>query len=368
MPNPVGRTFLKPDGNLLDDSHICVCRESVCLLGCRLSVEGFPFISQDADVTVCAQSALWMICRYFSNRYSIYAEAGPYQIGQLTTDYSIGRIFPSTGLTMWQMGEALRQIGFFPLIYNRRDYPGSFEFLLYTYIESGIPCLLGLPGHVIVGYGHESDFNQSPPADGEGRIHSASFNQSFVFSDDNCHPYQHLRRTPGGLAPDSEYDFASVDSFIAPLPEKVFLPAEGVRAAMKTILDIHQSQSPAFSGKPMVTRLFLTSVRAFKEKLLTRSMGHPTVRQVYRQLPMPHFIWVCEFSTPGDYPHHVQGELIWDATRNAHEPGGWIALHFPEFLHIDLGSSFNKPTQIEKFQLQDSEKYPIFTNNLKTFP
>src|SRR5690606_25999818 len=136
-PNCLGRTMLRPPPWLRKNAHIRVCSEKVNVQGIDLNVEAFPFISQDVDVTVCAQSALWVALRYFSNRYKQYSEIHPYQIGSLTTDYSLGRLFPSDGLQMWQMAEALRRRRFEPLIYSRARHTDNFEHLLYTYIESG---------------------------------------------------------------------------------------------------------------------------------------------------------------------------------------------------------------------------------------
>ena len=55
-PNCIGRTLVSHRVRSNQESHLCVCREKVMLLGAELTVEGFPFISQDADVTVCAES------------------------------------------------------------------------------------------------------------------------------------------------------------------------------------------------------------------------------------------------------------------------------------------------------------------------
>jgi hypothetical protein len=61
-PNCIGRTLLTHARRT----------EAVHLLGRQLEVEGFPFISQDSDATVCAESALWKLLRYYSNRYHLY--------------------------------------------------------------------------------------------------------------------------------------------------------------------------------------------------------------------------------------------------------------------------------------------------------
>ena len=363
-PNSIGRTLVSPDSHLLSGAHICTTAEKVSLLGCDLSIRGFPFISQDADVTVCAQSALWMLCRYFSDRYPAYAEAGPYQIGQLTNDYSLGRMYPSSGLTMWQMAEALRLSGFYPLTYTRNSYDGDLDHLLYTYLESGLPCLVGVPDHVVVAYGHRSDFTVNPSPDDEQLIASSSYNQAFVVSNDNEYPYQILGKA-GGAPPDSRYRFTDIDSFVVPLPEKAFLPAESAREVIRKVFLDYRGESPSLSGVPLVTRLFLTSVRSFKRHLARRGMGNPDVEEVYRELPLPHFIWVCEIALQSEYPNSVRGEIVWDGTRNACEPSGWIALHLPEILIVDEGSAFNGSQNLTRFDLHGSRSYPLFISNLE---
>ena len=115
-PNCVGRTLLETRACGLTDYHVCLCDEDVSIQGTILRVRGFPFISQDTDVTVCAQSALWMVARYFSNRYRSHPEIYPFQIGELTRDYSVGRLFPTGRLYVWQMAEVLRRINYSPLI------------------------------------------------------------------------------------------------------------------------------------------------------------------------------------------------------------------------------------------------------------
>ena len=67
----------------------------------------------------------------------------------------------------------------------------------------------------------------------------------------------------------------------------------------------------------------------------------------------------------GDYLRHmVLGEILWDATRNASEPDGWIALHYPEVLVVDMGSASNQRQQLQKYPLQNSKFYPLYRSNL----
>jgi len=366
-PNCIGRTLVAPKACGLTKAYVTLCEEEVSIQGTKLKVEGFPFISQDADVTVCAQSALWMLSRYFSNRYQIYPETYPYRLTTLTRDYSIGRLFPTSGLYVWQMAEALRQTGFAPLIYDRDHYKQDFEHLMYTYIESGIPILAAFKTHVVVVFGHVSDYAAAAnavPIAGASSIVSSQFNKSFVANDDNGIPYQVLSSAAGGIP----HCLADVRQFVAPLPERVFLPAESFQKVVTAILsrpDVgYNALSPMIAGATPCLRLFLTSGKAFKEKLGSRGMGSGLVEDVYRNLPLPHFIWVCEISHSAIYPDRVLGEIIWDATRNAYEPDGWIAVHYPEILMVDWGSALNGPQSLLKFPVVGPTDYPIYQNNL----
>ncbi len=365
-PNCIGRTLLAPMACGVTDCYLSLCKEEVSIQGTVLTVEGFPFISQDADVTACAQSALWMLARYFSNRYHVYPEIYPFRLTALTKDYSIGRLVPTAGLYVWQMAEALRQIGFSPVIYNRHEHGDTFEHLMYTYVESGIPILAAFDNHVVTLFGHRSAFSGQPaPQTMCGQFtFSSEFNCAFFGNDDNAVPYQTLS-CHGSMARNID----KVERFIAALPDRVFLRAEGFQALLMQVLlgpDVgFQALSPIISRQKPVLRLFLTTGRSFKKRIAVRRMGNSLVADVYRNLPLPHFIWVCEISHAGLYPAKIMGEVIWDATRNAHERDGWIAVHYPEVLVVDEGAALNEPQNLVKFSLASAFGYPIFENNLR---
>jgi hypothetical protein len=372
-PNCIGRTFLKPLSRGPVSANAALCQENVSILGTELRIGGFPFISQDADVTVCAESAVWMIVRYFSNRYRIYPETYPFQIVSLTRDYSLGRIFPSAGLYVWQMAEALRRLGFSPLIYTRLRFPSDFDHLLYTYIESGFPVLACLADHVVVAFGHRSDYSITPT--GTATFFTSEYNIAFVVNDDNEVPYQLLNKSgtiSDAGAQSSQYKFSDIQEFIVPLPETVFLPAESFKTVVTTILENdpdlgYRKLSPSLKNSRLVLRLLLTTGHSFKKHLASRKMGHPVVETAYRNIPLPYFLWVCEISTIDAYSsHQIHGEILWDATRNAYEPNGWIALHYPEILVLDLGSALNEHQSLGQFPLEHSVTYPVYRNNLES--
>jgi hypothetical protein len=377
-PNCVGRTLISTKTHSNSDFHLCVCQESVSLLGSDFSVEGFPFISQDGDATVCAQSALWMTFRYFSNRYSTYAEILPFAVTDLASQHATGtRIYPSAGLYSWQLAEALRLQGLSPVTYSRTAHGEEFDHLLYTYIESGIPVLATVPEHVVVTYGHYSDFSNPLSEEPDKLLRSSSWNSELMISDDNCQPYQRMVKASPPPVDASRYTWSDVQEFIVPLPERVFLAAEQVEPIIDRILgtqkfgletNSERLQRLLQNGR-LMTRLFLTSCKSFKRKLRERGMGHSTVESIYRNIPLPHFIWVCELADAEEYREskRVLGEIIWDATRNAYEPSGWLALHYPERLIVDRGSCLDTVIgdSIE-VELGSHESYPLYRSNLTT--
>lgn len=370
-PNCIGRTLLTHSLRSDASAHLALCQEKVHLLGTKFEVHGFPFISQDTDATVCAESALWMLLRYYSNRYPSYSEVTPFQITNLAASHAIGRrVYPSGGLYSWQLAEALRLRGFSPLVYSRAQFPTNFEHLLYTYVESGLPLLVTVPRHVVAAFGHVSDCQTASA--GAAVTYSSEFNRAFIINDDNHFPYQALRMNGAGSPADSSYSFQNVEEFIVPLPEKVFLAAEHVQTAIEAVLSGTATgiltHSPTLATGPHIRRLFLTSSRSFKRKLTDRGMGNSLVARYYRHLPMPHFIWVCELARADEYQKslNICGEVIWDATRNAHEPDGWTALHYPEKLLVDEGSALNRPQNLKTIPLIGSISYPLYRSNLHT--
>jgi len=203
----------------------------------------------------------------------------------------------------------------------------------------------------------------------EPYVYSSHFNRAFVISDDNCFPYQMLRQSAPNPPSDSKYPWSEIEEFIVPLPEKVFLTAELVQEAIERILNDPATgiqKSPVLVTKKLMLRLFLTSAQSFKRTLHKRGMGNTLVEQMYRVLPMPHFIWVCEIADYDEYAQHrkVLGEVIWDATRNAREPNGWIACHFPEALVIDGGSALNQSQKLKTYPLSTHNSYSLFVSNL----
>lgn len=380
----LGRTLISsklakaPDGK--DRLHARSCEERVHILGRDFKVRGFPYLAQDTEVTVCAQAALWMIVRYFSNRYPHYKETGPHQLADLVSDFSLGRVFPSSGLSTWQASEILRRLGFQPVIHQRggnsqaeklagklgfnpKEPARAFEHLFYTYIESGIPLLVVYEDHAVVAFGHASDYSVKPEksaASEEGFYHSSVWNKGFMVHDDAQFPYQFLDLSGSGQRP-----FKEVKAFIAPMPEKTFLAADEYQRLVRELLRSEtfgwEKWAPelAEAGRKgeIVLRSFLTTGSSLKRSLAGRGMP-PKAEEAYLHYSLPHFVWISEIHCLENYPDRCIGQVVWNATASSQDAEGFLFLHYPGVLIMNLTPHFNRAvpqkTDIRQLHLPDA--------------
>jgi len=363
----IGRTILDPKKLRDINGYICVAEYPVHILGAELIARGFPYMSQDTDVTICAHAACWMLFRYFSQRYTRYAEVWPYEVTQLTEDLSSGRLVPSKGLTVWQITEMFSKFGFYPEIYFRGIH-SDFEKLLYQYVESGLPVVAGLAkhAHAITIIGHISDFSIGQPGT------SDQYLTAFIANDDNYMPYHAIRE--GGVKPDghfSDFKIEDIDSFIVPLYEKIHLSAEHVVSHSEAVLIGDKvgidACSKVLSSDQIITRTFLTSSKSYKQ--IRREDGLPFgILKVYLELSMPKFIWVCEISTPDLYQDgKIAGEIIFDATASQFDRLAFMAIHYPDFLLLNDRSYLTddpKRFTVHAVDAEDIVSYPCYVNNL----
>ncbi|MCD6328567.1 hypothetical protein J7M28_13575 [bacterium] len=378
----IGRTILDPAKIEGLPGTMCLTEFKAHLLGTELSVKGFPHISQDTDVTICAHAACWMIFRYYSERYPNYRETYPFQITQMTTDISTGRLIPSRGLNVGQISQIFSDFGFYPEIYSRDKFtqPGLFDRLLYYYVESGLPVVCGLATkfgvpcmpHALVTFGHISDYQIQPPPANPIFRSSYGYLKGFVVNNDNHMPYQVMSLSRDGSRKHrSEYGAVDVAVFVVPMYEKIYLAAEHVeRSAQEILLDRDigiDALSPSLSGQDLIARIFLTSSKSYKKVRKATPLPH-SIERLYAQLPMPKFIWICELSTTALYPQgQILGELIWDATASQYDQFPFIVVHYPDYIIVNNRDAMTaaKDRFVIMKKLDEPRPYELYRNNLK---
>ena len=231
---PLGRTVLKwfPDNYADTTPRVPASsrRYVVHICGVELYVEGLAWQQQDTGVGACATVSLWSMLHSsaFDEYHAIPTTA------DITRDahkrHSFGtRIFPSKGLHVLQIDEAIKEQNLVPLITDgdRKDERGNangfsrerFSSTCASYIRSGYPVLmLGMletsgstTGHAICNVGFRSCIppkgNTSSPVLADSNV------EIFYVHDDNLRPNVRFKVT-GGAA-----DIAALSPEAPTLPD-----------------------------------------------------------------------------------------------------------------------------------------------------
>ena len=375
----IGRTIFDPrrlDGVV---GSICCARYKVHICGAELEVQGFPFIKQHKDVTRCAHAACWMVFRYLSQKYRTYKEVYPYQITQMTSDYSLGRLVPSShGLTVSQIAEIFTRFGLSPEIYCRENYaPLEFERFLLAYVSSGLSviCTIERENHAVVAVGHISGRQPNENLLGGTEVlTSYDYLQGLVINDDNWFPYQ-VMLTPGPprLVQTSEYTTSDIDAFVVPLYEKMHLTAEQVEKLTLKLMDDEalglKELSPSLPKSEVVIRVLLASsvsYKAFRSHKAEGARAPRGIDRLYAQLPMPRFIWLAEIASKSSFSKSkVLGEIIWDTTATPDDVMSFLVLHYPSCLIVNdvdfLGNETDRIILKKKLIPLDNEGYTMYS-------
>ena len=242
---------------------------------------------------------------------------------------SYGRSVPTYGLSTPQINIALQEMGYSPIIYDFSIYNDQERWLLrpeeiiYRYIESGLPVILGIKtrrgGHAVVVCGHSFapdlwwPLVREPyygPIRQKGYEGSFAWVENFIIHDDNLSPYLFMPK---------EFIGSAIICIIVALPRGVFMRAEeaesysfakimerNIVGTLKSNLNILEN-SEEFEGfwlkeflhhldrKKLILRTFLSK----KEHLLQQiqNVKNPYVR-IYEKIELPSYLWITEVSFP----------------------------------------------------------------------
>lgn len=333
----LGRTVIDPDKIGLRSEHTFCLRTPfrVHLWGGELAVNGFPYTSQDTDATVCAHAALWTVCRYLSERYTVYPEIHPYDLVTMCGSHS-GRKIPCHGMSYEDYSTILSAFGAHPEILRvrkagERNQDRNTFLDMAAYVESGFPVLASIGGHVVVLIGHTLDLS-TRPKENNGFIESADYWKQLVVVDDNAFPYALF----GKRSDRSNYQrlfvgptkgMEDIITAVCPLPEKAYLPARIARHKLMKVARDQKIAALLRAGKrdPLVTRLLLTTSTSLKKRKCA-SMRHGSVPDslstLAASLALPHFVWLLQVAPVSVYKAgFATGEFVLDSTVGQMEDG-----------------------------------------------
>lgn len=400
----IGRTVLQP---WLPEEYrykvypLCVAPFASHLFDKAWEVSGMPFIQQDSMVMSCAQASIWMATRYMSRRFNLQQHY-PFDITRSAFRSAVnrGRLVPSDKLMQGDMVNALNTMGYSPLLYNRpkqEEYPDDDNGyraarqqwnpvkLIYSFIESQMPVIIGVDRHALTVVGHLFSPERKTPLPTKAEMRektrrgeynltvSTEWVNAFMVHDDSIGPYRILPVTayrryfpqPHGDGDAQWRDVMSshhtdeIHTVIGLLPSKVYMTAEVAEAwAARSLCntsfhaEAYQEQQDGnltadsfltalYGDDPanaIVLRTYFTSSARYKEMVANEACDiHPILKNEYLDMRMPHYIWVTEITTSDrlsredEHDRRIVGEILMDTTQNkccsmplsVHLPGGF---------------------------------------------
>ena len=247
---PIGRTVIARlhDNEGQAREIFATSPHPVHLANLKLRVDGLAFQQQDAAVGACATAALWTALVRVARLDGIRAPT-PAEISDVATQsLRVGArplLTASTGLTINQLCQATRALGFTPEVISARGRPEAFMLALHTYLMSGIPLVLALRGsgvgHAVTAVGLQTTPSEHPLLQGTFRTRSSRVKKVYVHDDRMgpyarayIEPFPHNEDVGDGLLFEIEWEGSAetekwiIDCAIAPVYPKLRLPVRSL--------------------------------------------------------------------------------------------------------------------------------------------
>jgi hypothetical protein len=323
------------------------------IYGMKLTVEAFPFSTQDGETTRCIENTIVNLLDYFSKKYNDYHRVLPSEVIAITHRNSIERVLPIKSTDFFILAKTLSVLGFYPRHYGLKS--AQPQKLVYYYIESGIPVAIGLKannsdiGHSVICIGHSEkgasieekrehikkkiqDGKKSGQAQAPIIVDTAEFYNYFTIMDDMGQPYeeQPLNEQNENKPNCKDTDDKAMDvvNITVPLSWRMYMDASDAKTIFSESIESEKSEiglkkqlhKKSIETAAIIRRMYLSTCRNYKSHLLNQIVGHNEYKKVLCSLPFPHFIWVCEYFFPDDYLQDTPmsfGELVLDGTSNS---------------------------------------------------
>ena len=337
-------------------------------IGCcgrKMVIEAFPFASQDGEYMTCAETTLWNILSYYGARYPEYRVA-----------------LPSSGLNYMMSSLILKKFGFGSKIYYRlienktKESEFNFKRWFHYYVESGIPFMVGIKfdnkniGHAVTCVGHgkiqvKLEDNKAIKIDGIKVFNSADFIDEYVYMDDNGVPFEINKFDEFKRYKENTL----IKYFIAPLYKKIYIDAS---EAEKIFLNILKDKYLGIDnlkkyGNKFVVRIFLSTSRNYKVGRFSGNTNEK-MKNLYINLKMPKFIWVCEIGTVDAYKNKkMMGEIVLDTTASIGDFNELLLIRYPGKILVKLkkDNEQNLRSKLMKMYRKEVEKeFDMLETNL----
>ena len=353
-PYIVGRSAIAP--NLLKSNSFktCLAYMPSTAVGLKVCAQAFPFSSQDTETISCAETMIWALMEYYGNKYAEYSPVLPSQILNILKQNIVERQLPYSGLSVDSMSYLLKECGFGPKLYSRKEFASDFNMLLSCYVESGIPVIIALDnaeavknkkierliGHAVLCIGHEDITEDTvrtitsedfPLKNGKGVLKIKDWDtisKKFIFIDDNFPVYQadsldmptkryldipesEYTDAEAKKKADKEWAACKISHFIVPLYKKIYLEAYVAKKFVKELLSSEYFEYA--DNREIHIRTFLCSARSYRKYVMLSDMPDK-LKSLIMEKSFPKFVWITEVTSHWTAFGRTNGVVILDAT------------------------------------------------------
>ncbi len=340
LGRPVSRTMLRPP-KALHRYISCIATTEVHPYGATYEVEAFPYISQDAQFGTCAHASIWMTALYHHDRFGTHRVMTS-DIAQAAATHEMERLVPSSGLTLFQMSFALRELGLPVIPYDISGLPPgeTVEKIACRYLNSRLPVILITPRHatVLVGYQRRDD----------GGL-------TFIRNDDQRGPYRPVENW-------RKDELGKWQALYIPLPGRIYMSGESAEQLGERVLPDVVAQiaglgivpdfrivSSAMTRRKIRYRTYAIQANDYRDQLIARGLP-PDLSSAIRYSPTPKWIWIVELQEKREARNDrpcVIGEVAIDATSDPWTAGalfGYVPGVFFRLSELGALPTFHRST------------------------
>ncbi|NQW16770.1 MAG: hypothetical protein HQ478_04715 [Chloroflexi bacterium] len=325
----------------------------VNLTGFDLEVSGCPYMSQDHGSLACATASIWMATDSVAAKDSRMPAFTTSEITSLAVgvERPYSPIVGRAGLQASQIEYALIRMGYDPRSLNGPSYQSAVDSIA-GYGESGLAAILGvfLPEsqtwHTVTVIGHTLR-TQATVSPAPSAVAATAFTGDVIVHDDQEGMYEVAVMVPASDRNSrveipimirrfgGRWSYAEVQDVIIPVPSRVLLDYENAAAQARALLEDYGTTAGVVTPDNVVVRPILTHSARFKRNLLRRDDMPTEVRDAYRFLPMPRYVWLVEFAYESNWDVtdadglSVFGEVILDSTTPPAVSPSVLAVHTP---------------------------------------
>lgn len=315
-------------------SYVMTYKKDVHYLGKKLTISTYPFFAQDTIVTCCADANVVMLTKYYSNKYK---SAFTGKLAPTFIKTSKKHQLPKKVNAALLQG-ILTEVGI-PFRVKRfqtvRDYDDKqwdrIQKYIDVYIESAIPVVLGIDGHVVQLIGHiefEDDMEKRYIVyDDSGYLENICLKENeqatrkftYLLSVNEIRQYYEKKK----LGEDRFF-------ILMPEHERVYIDFE--RYQIYLLLRIQQYASVDLDEESIYSKIFnkegnLKEEVVFRNMLVDnsfiksfldqqRSKGQDEYIENLLRKELPHFLWYTEIELNGDRMCICADPTMYYETRN----------------------------------------------------